>query len=211
VRRCHGAHRTAVTVIALSAMSGSVHAGDATPCPGADCYQEVRGWLHAVSARSDVGSASAYGLGYAVGRMGSGSGYPDAFYYQNLSLALDARAVTRNHSQVDATILSLAARAGASGSMGGFALELLGGVGEPRQGSARALMSAGVFWSLYVLEVGYSYQFPLGGSRPDWMSAHQFSVRINIPIYLQGRVTTDYPRPGKKLLGVDPDQARSSP
>ena len=167
--------------------------------------------MHAVSARYDVGSASAYGLGYTFGRMGTGSGYPDAFNFRSLGLAVDARAVTRNHSQMDAAILSLAARAGAGGPMGGLALELLGGVGAPREGSARALMSAGLFWSLYVLEVGYGYQFPLGGNRPDWMSSHQFSVRINIPLHLQGRVSTDHPRPGKSLLGVDPDGARSSP
>jgi hypothetical protein len=160
-------------------------------CLGHGCFTEDRAWVHTISARYDVGSASAYGVGYMFSRGTVTTGYPDAFFVSNLGLALDGRLVTSSHSRIDATVLSLAARASGSATFGGFGLELLGGVANPRQGAAEGLMSAGLFWSLQVLELGYSYQFPLGGGRGDWMSSHQFSVRINVPVYLQGRVTIE--------------------
>jgi len=158
--------------------------GGAAPCPDPRCFEEERVWIHSASARYDVGSASAYGLGYMFGRAVIHSGYPDLFSIGHLGLALDARAVTRNHSRLDAAVFSLAARAAASVSFGGLAFELLAGVADPRQGRGQGLMSAGIFWSFVtILEAGYSYQFPLGGDRPDWMSSHQLSLRINVPVH----------------------------
>src|ERR1044071_1027683 len=60
--------------------------GGAAPCPDPRCFEEERVWIHSASARYDVGSASAYGLGYMFGRAVIHSGYPDLFSIGHLSL-----------------------------------------------------------------------------------------------------------------------------
>jgi hypothetical protein len=154
--------------------------------------RESRMWAHALGASYDVGHASAYGLGYQIGRLHTGDGYPDFSMLTHVGLGLDVAAVTAHHSRLDALTYSLAARAALVGGPGGFALELRGGVADPRAGNSLGFMAAGVFYSFFLFELGYSYQFPLGGSRPDWLSSHQFSVRLRVPVWRQGLVVTQH-------------------
>jgi hypothetical protein len=43
--------------------------------------------------------------------------------------------------------------------------------------------SAGGFLSLWYADFGYSYQVPLlPFERPVWLSSHQFSLRLHIPV-----------------------------
>jgi hypothetical protein len=159
--------------------------------PDRYCVRETRTWSHALDASYDVGRASAYGLGYQIGRLHTASGYPDFSVLTHVGLGFDVVAMTRDHSQLDALAYTLAARTAVVANPSGFGLELRGGVADPRAGSTLGFMSAGVFFSLFILELGYSYQFPLAESRPDWLSSHQFSLRIHVPVWRQGLVVTD--------------------
>jgi hypothetical protein len=43
--------------------------------------------------------------------------------------------------------------------------------------------SAGVFWTAYMADIGYSYAFPFAPAhRPDWLSGGMFSIRFQIPL-----------------------------
>jgi hypothetical protein len=43
--------------------------------------------------------------------------------------------------------------------------------------------SAGIFWGLYVVDIGYSYAFPFAPAhRPEWLPGGMFSVRLQLPL-----------------------------
>ena len=66
------------------------------------------------------------------------------------------------------------------GHTGGAALEL--GFGILRgEGQTIGVGSGGVFWSMLVFDVGYVAQIATSKPRPEWLSPHQFAVRINVP------------------------------
>jgi hypothetical protein len=61
---------------------------------------------------------------------------------------------------------------------GGAALEL--GVGALHGADGAVVVgTGGLFWSLLVFDIGYVLQ--MSPTRPDWLSPHQFAMRINIP------------------------------
>jgi hypothetical protein len=66
-------------------------------------------------------------------------------------------------------------------SGGGISAELTSGMATGPGGPIQ-VGSAGVFWSMYVVDVGYSYGFPLASAhRPEWLSSGMFSLRLQIP------------------------------
>jgi hypothetical protein len=160
--------------------------------PDVHCVHEKSMWSHALSASYDRGRASAYGLGYQVGRLHTVDAYPDVFMLTRVGVGFDVAAVTADHSGLDAMTYSLAARTALVGGPGGLGLELRGGVADARAGDSLGFMAAGAFYSFYVFELGYSYQFPLAKSRPHWLSAHQFSLRIHVPVWRHGLVAGDH-------------------
>jgi hypothetical protein len=71
----------------------------------------------------------------------------------------------------------------------GIGLELATGVGFGTGTKPFPSAAAGLFLGGYYMELGYSYQFPLPGfARPDWLSSHQFSLRIQIPVHRYAQV-----------------------
>src|SRR5205823_2932408 len=94
---------------------------------------------------------------------------------------VDVRAVTRDHTALDAVLGYAVARASMLGDAGGAGFEVAAGAGADGDG-VHAAGLVGTFFGLYYGEIGYSYQFPLGGERPGWLASHQFSIRIHIPL-----------------------------
>jgi hypothetical protein len=80
------------------------------------------------------------------------------------------------------------------GDAGGFGLELAAGVACGTSTAPFPAAAPGVFVGFYYLELGYSYQFPFPGfARPDWLSSHQFSLRIHIPVHRYAKREWDDP------------------
>jgi hypothetical protein len=52
-----------------------------------------------------------------------------------------------------------------------------------------AIGEVGAFWGLFYVELGYAYRFPIAHERPDWMSSHQFAIRIQIPVFTHSQKT----------------------
>lgn len=85
-------------------------------------------------------------------------------------------------------------RAGFAGDAGGLALEA-GVGGGTNFHMSRPLGFAGLFWSMYYIDLGGTYAFPIGYSRPDWLGGLQFAVRIHVPVHTtQKRETVSRPR-----------------
>ena len=62
----------------------------------------------------------------------------------------------------------------------GLALELSAGAARG-DGRTVGVGSAGVFATIYYVDIGYSFQMPLGGDRPDWLGTHMLSMRAQFP------------------------------
>jgi hypothetical protein len=141
----------------------------------------VESRVHVLGFQYDQGTASAFGASYvhawesrtSYGRLGG------EFWS---GLGIDGRVVTRGFQRVDGGLTYAVGRISGVGDAGGFGLELAAGGGFGTSTAPFPSAAPGVFLGVYWVELGYSYQFPLPGfARPDWLSSHQFSLRINIP------------------------------
>jgi len=66
------------------------------------------------------------------------------------------------------------------GDAGGFAIEAQVAVAP---GGPQLVGQIGAYLGFYFVDVGYAYQLPLGPlDRPEWMSSHQLSVRVQVPL-----------------------------
>jgi hypothetical protein len=80
----------------------------------------------------------------------------------------------------------------------GLALELSAGAVRG-DGHTLGVGSAGLFATIFYVDVGYTYQLPLGGDRPEWLGSHLVSLRAHLPIIRWGNGdwrTTDSWFPG---------------
>ncbi len=78
---------------------------------------------------------------------------------------------------------------------GGLGLEAA--LGTTFTHDAKVVAEGGVFWGAYFFEVGYTYQFPIGGERPEWLSSHQLSFRVHVPVaHHHERTWTEKRTPG---------------
>jgi hypothetical protein len=143
--------------------------------------------LWTLGLRADVGSAYGYGVGaLRTVETGVWSGGPGGSLW--FSLGGDLRVLTADHARVDAVLGSAVARVSSLGCAGGGALEAALGVagGLPTAANASPAVvpvaHLGIFLGVHWLELGYTYQFPLGTERPSWLSSHQFSVRVELPL-----------------------------
>lgn len=68
--------------------------------------------------------------------------------------------------------------------MGGLTLELAAGPGNAFEGgNLRWMAQVSMFVGFYYVEYGYSYATPVDGdSRPSWLSAHHFVLRMRLPV-----------------------------
>lgn len=138
---------------------------------------------HFIGLQFDVGTRYAAGLGYSWAgstRTVRREGPSTARWW---AVGPHVRTHTADFETFDAFSL---------GAHGRLILASTGGLGFEAQVNLARTSSrfqgtghAGVFWPIWhVLEVGYSYQVPLGPfERPEWLSSHQFSVRSNLPLH----------------------------
>ncbi len=95
---------------------------------------------------------------------------------------LDGIAVVPAASSVDAGMGLVVLRGGLLHRIGGLGAEIAAGVAGDRFG-ARGVAEAGIFVSLYYLDLGYTVQLPMGPfDRPLWMPLHRFGIRLRIPL-----------------------------
>lgn len=136
---------------------------------------------HTLALLFDQGKASSFGVGY----LHSWEYWrtSDAGFARWLGLGVDGRLVTRGFHAVDGALVHAVARASALADTGGFGAEVTLGLGAGRDTKPFVSAAPGVYFGLYYVELGYSYQFPIPGfERPSWLSSHQFSVRFHVPV-----------------------------
>jgi hypothetical protein len=112
---------------------------------------------------------------------GGGPPYPAAA----VGLGVDAGGINLSASQdsdkgaiVDAVLRGAVRVFPVGGISGEVTAGMATGPGGPIQ-----VGSAGVFWSAYMADIGYSYAFPFAPARrPDWLSGGMFSMRFQIPL-----------------------------
>jgi hypothetical protein len=149
------------------AQSAAPAAPPAPPAP------EMR--THAATLRYDGGASHALGIGYLY--LGD---FPprEPFWW---GLGGDVHVRGRSLAAPEAVAANVVARV-VGGHAPPIALEL--GLGPYLAGGrVGAFGHAGIYLSLIYMDIGYSYQQPLGPfDRPDWLSSHQLSFRVQIPV-----------------------------
>lgn len=132
-----------------------------------------------IGLRSNHGRAWDFGVaylhGHESGSFRGGLGAITVFQY-----GVDLRAV-RHDGEFRAALGFATGRISLMGDAGGFGIE--SSLGLDLGHGAPVVGEVGAFWGLFFLELGYAYRFPIAHERPDWMSSHQFAVRIQIPVY----------------------------
>ncbi|WP_394835005.1 hypothetical protein LVJ94_51755 [Pendulispora rubella] len=137
---------------------------------------------HVLGLRVDTGARGTdYGLGYLhVHESTQSKGGLGMTMW--LGYGADVRLLTMSHDRVDGILTYATGRLSTMGDAGGIAFEAALGAGTAH-GETRPSAALGVFWSALFVDLGYSYQFPIdGGGRPGWLSSHQFSVRVHVPV-----------------------------
>lgn len=133
---------------------------------------------HVVGARLDYGRALDFGLAYLhthesiTASRGLGG-------MLVLQYGVDGRLV-RHEGDFRGGLLFGTGRLSFVADTGGFSLEASLGTTFTRD--ARVVAEGGFFWGAYFFEAGYTYRFPIGDERPDWLSSHQLSFRIQVPV-----------------------------
>lgn len=144
---------------------------------------------HFLGLRYDLGArGSSLGAGYLhahedwVGR--GGLGFGAWFGYGG-----DVRVLTQSYGAVDGVFGFGVVRGSMMGDAGGAGVELAIGAGRSSLG-AQVVASPGFYWSVYYVDIGWSYTAPLAPMlRADAMASHQLSVRIHVPLARHARRT----------------------
>jgi hypothetical protein len=97
-----------------------------------------------------------------------------------LQYGADVRAV-RHEGAFRAALGFATARLSMLGDAGGFGME--GSLGLDLGHGAPVVGEVGAFFGAFFVELGYAYRFPIAHERPDWLSSHQFAVRLQIPVW----------------------------
>lgn len=169
----------------------------------ASARPRLREWTARVwtlGLRTDIGEAYGYGVGVlSTVESGFSAGGPGGSSW--VSLGGDLRVLTVDHTRLDGVLGSAVGRVSMLGCGGGGALEAALGLAAGLRDApnttpavfpvAHLGVSLGVHW----LNVGYSYQFPIGADRPAWLSSHQFSVRVELPFQRTETRVTERPLP----------------
>lgn len=137
--------------------------------------------VHNVHARLDLGRAHTYGVGYGLDwRWDRSASHP---WIAWLSGGLDAALAGRDFPEATAWRGAAFFQVGYFG-MGGMTLEIAAGPGKALDGGdLRWMGQVTALTGAYYFDFGYSYATPLdGASRPTWLSAHYFVLRVRIPV-----------------------------
>ncbi|MGZ3417526.1 MAG: hypothetical protein ACXWUG_08145 [Polyangiales bacterium] len=152
-------------------------ASSTTPQPEQETTH-VTGQAEILGLRTDHGRAWDFGVAYLhanewlVHRGGLGA-------MTVLQYGVDARAV-RHDGEFRAVLGFGTARISMVGDAGGFGME--SSLGLDLGHGAPVVGEVGAFFGAFFVELGYAYRFPIAHERPDWLSSHQFAVRVQIPV-----------------------------
>jgi hypothetical protein len=164
-----------------------------TPAPSVPHAHHTESRAHFLGLHYDQGKTSAFGASY-VHAWESGTSYGGLGGDIWAGLGIDARVVTHGFQSIDGGLTYAVGRISGVGDAGGFGLEVAMGAGFGAGTAPFPSAAPGVFFGLYYVELGYSYQFPLPGfARPDWLSSHQFSLRIHLPVHRYAERAWDDP------------------
>lgn len=151
---------------------------------------------HFVAARYDRGKrGSTYGVGYfhawEFGGSTDGLGMFGWF-----GPGVELRVATADHDDVDGMVVAVPLRWSmiADGGTGGGEIS----AGMSTLGGTRGVFTLGAFLGFYYADVGYSYQFAVGGDRPEWLASHQLSVRVQLPVHRYDRREKTERRPRRR-------------
>jgi hypothetical protein len=167
-----------------AAAQAAVSADNDGSCPDADaagtCLVGVRHMTGSAAAYVDyAGQSASLGLGYLQTSWRRASydatQRADWHAYGLLGRAFlgGANEKARGWGAMATGRLGVARRVGAM-------LELSGGLARG-DGRTLAVASAGVFATIFYVDLGYSFQTPLGSERPDWLGTHLLSIRAQLP------------------------------
>jgi hypothetical protein len=131
---------------------------------------------HLIGLRADIGGAA--GKGYGLGYLRTIEHRNAALWYWGYGA--DALLITRDHRALEGALgYGVLRLVGGHAPPFAFEASLGGGAGV---GGPLAAGRLGALVSGYFFELGYSFQFPVGSERPDWLATHQLSARINLPL-----------------------------
>ncbi|MFP4599758.1 MAG: hypothetical protein ACLFVJ_15980 [Persicimonas sp.] len=148
----------------------------------------VRWSSHMFGLQADFGSSTQLGVGYLHGHLKDfGTHVP---IIRLVGWGADVRGVIGDDVDGGAFIATAIGRAAIA--LPGLGLEAALGIGSEGDGLT-GVGRLGAFSSLILIEVGYSYQFPINSTlhRPDWLGAHFLSLRGHIPFYNYGHEERD--------------------
>lgn len=140
----------------------------------ADSAEIAASCMVLAEAAMDFGETYSFGARYLHDHVGSDEGLWWGGY------GLEARLISAEFERLDAAAGLGVVRAG-FGMEQAFSLELALGAGGRHD--LRLAGVAGVFWSFYYLDAGFSYQFfvaPTAELEP--LSGAHFGLRINVPV-----------------------------
>ena len=148
-----------------------------------DDVRPTRETVHHVGLRLDADGARWFpGLGYMHAHEYAWVGPGGRSWMGWFGYGVDGVAVLPAAASIDAALGLAVLRGGILHRVGGLGAELAAGAAWDRFG-ARGVAEAGVFVSLYYLDVGYTIQLPMGPmDRPLWMPLHRLGIRLRIPV-----------------------------
>ncbi len=163
--------------------------GPSNDCPDADaegtCLVGERHLLGSLATSVDyAGRSAALGLGYLQTSLRRAS-YDASQRADWHAYGVNGRVFLGGESEGARGWGALATgRLGAARRLG-VSLELSAGAAGGA-GGAFALAQAGVFATIYYVDLGYSFQAPIGADRPDWLGTHLLSLRAHLPFVQWG-------------------------
>jgi len=176
--------------------------------PAFETHYEESNKAHFVAARYDWGKrGSTYGVGYfhawEFGASNDGLGMFGWF-----GPGVELRVATADHDAVDGMVVAVPLRWSMVADGGTAGGEISAGIST--MGGTRGVFTLGAFLGFYYADVGYSYQFGVGGDRPDWLASHQFSLRVQLPVHRYDRreKTERRPRPRAEAAADHSDGLR---
>ena len=135
---------------------------------------------HAVGPRYDVGGrGSAVGAGYMYFRGIAGN---SSLVAAGTDVKAYVGSFERLHGGSFIGVGRITMGGGGHGGCRCSTVELgFGPLVTPR--GTKGVGHLGVYISVFTfVDLGYSYQFPIATEQPSWLSSHQFSARIHVPI-----------------------------
>lgn len=139
---------------------------------------ESSGAAHVVSAVFDGGATYSFAARYLHDHLYGGSGLLWGGY------GLEARFISDDMKRLDA-VGGLAVLHGGAGFEQGFSAEI--GLGPGGRDAVRAIGVAGVYYSFYYVDLGFTYQFVVSPTRElEPLAGAHFGIRINVPFNVHG-------------------------